>query len=145
MNKEEIYDSDDLLKELEQLERVMNENQKKEEIRKKRAEGGKLGGRPILTKKRELQKNIKLNEIEKKKIEALAKTYGITESELFRRSALGISMPDPERNKILSQYKTHFSRISNFFKNDVWDENEKNDYKNELKEIIHLIKINLIG
>lgn len=144
MNIDDINFSDDFLKELEKLEGAMQESTRKEEIRKKRAEGGKLGGRPVLSKKREFQKNVRLNENEKNEIEALAKAYGITESELFRRSALNISLPNPERNKILSDYKTHFSRIANFFRNDVWNENEKNDFKQELKEIISLIKSNLI-
>ncbi len=116
MNEKENPFSEDYLR---KLQEQFSESKRKEEIRKKRAEGGKKGGRPIVNKIRNIQKNIRLNEQEEKQIFELAQEYGISESELFRRSALNIPMPDPERNKLLSEYRTNFARISNIFRSDI--------------------------
>ena len=140
MNEKENPFSEDYLR---KLQEQFSESKRKEEIRKKRAEGGKKGGRPIVNKIRNIQKNIRLNEQEEKQIFELAKEYGISESELFRRSALNIPMPDPERNKLLSEYRTNFARISNIFRSDIWEWSEKEEFKKELKEVIQLLKNHL--
>lgn len=128
---------------LKKLQEQFSESKRKEEIRKKRAEGGKKGGRPIVNKIRNIQKNIRLNEQEEKRIFEMAKAYGISESELFRRSALGVPMPNADRNKLLSEYRTNFSRISNIFRSDIWEWSEKEEFKTELKEVILLLKNHL--
>ncbi|WP_343643391.1 hypothetical protein [Chryseobacterium sp.] len=128
-----------------ELERQYQESQRKAEIRKKRAEGGKKGGRPVLEKKRKIQKNIKFYETEILHLEAKARTYNISLTELIRRGALGIPMPDKERNILLSEYKTNFRRIANIFRSDKWNEEDKKVFKTELQEVISLIKKSLRG
>lgn len=136
------YD-DLLLQELTQLASEMEATSRKEEIRRKRAEGGKKGGRPVLTKKREIKKFFRINEIEQKHISEVSSAWGVSESEYLRRCATGVPMPDAERNKILSMCHTHFKRISNIFRRDIWDEEEREQFKKELSEVIYLIKSNL--
>ena len=58
MNEKENPFSDDYLR---KLQEQFSESKRKEEIRKKRAEGGKKGGRPIVNRIRNIQKNIRLN------------------------------------------------------------------------------------
>lgn len=140
MNEKENQFSEDYLR---KLQEQFSESKRKEDIRKKRAEGGKKGGRPVVNKIRNIQKNIRLNEQEETQIFEIAQAYGISESELFRRSALNIPMPDPERNKLLSEYRTNFARISNIFRSEIWEWSEKEDFKNELKEVIQLLKNHL--
>ena len=140
MLNHDIHFSEDYIK---KIEEQFLQSKRKEEIRKKRAEGGKKGGRPIVNRIRNIQKNIRLNELEEKQILELAQSYGISESELFRRSALGVPMPDPERNKLLSEYRTNFARISNIFRSEIWEWSEKEEFKSELKEVIQLLKNHL--
>ena len=143
MKQNKSQNKPSLLDELNQLARQMEQQNRKEEIRKKRAEGGKKGGRPVLTKKREIKKFFRINEIEQKHITEVSEAWGVSESEYFRRCTMGIVMPDAERNKLLSEYHTNFKRITNIFRKDIWDDNEKNDFKRELSEVINLIKKNL--
>ena len=140
MSEKENPFSEDYIK---KIEEQFLQSKRKEEIRKKRAEGGKKGGRPIVNKIRNIQKNIRLNEQEEKQVFELAQAYGISESELFRRSALSIPMPDQDRNKLLSEYRTNFARISNIFRSEVWEWSEKEEFKNELKDVIQLLKNHL--
>lgn len=140
MNQEQTQNKDSLLEELKQLAQQMEQQNRKEEIRRKRAEGGKKGGRPVLNKKREIKKFFRVNEIEEKHIKEVSEAWGVSESEYFRRCAMGIVMPDAERNKLLSEYHTNFKRISNIFRKDIWDEADKEFFKKELSEVIQLIK-----
>lgn len=141
-NKNPGFD-DLILQELTRLSGEMEENARKEKIRRKRAEGGKKGGRPVLTKNREIKKFFRINEIEQKHISEVSSSWGVSESEYLRRCAMGVPMPDAERNKILSMCHTHFKRISNIFRRDIWDEAEKEHFRKELSEVIMLIKNNL--
>ncbi|MRM86533.1 hypothetical protein D1002_11785 [Riemerella anatipestifer] len=140
MKKNENILSEEYLK---KLQEQFSESKHKEEIRKKRAEGGKKGGRPIVNEVRNIQKNVRLNKFEEKKIFETSQAYGISISELFRRSALNVPMPDPERNKLLSEYRTNFSRISNIFRSDIWEWSEKEEFKSEIKKVIQLIRNHL--
>ena len=63
MSEKENPFSEDYIK---KIEEQFLQSKRKEEIRKKRAEGGKKGGRPIVNKIRNIQKNIRLNEQEEK-------------------------------------------------------------------------------
>lgn len=132
-----------LEEELSQLSAEMEQDARKEEIRRKRAEGGKKGGRPVLTKKREIKKFFRINEIEQKHISEASSAWGVSESEYLRRCAAGVPMPDAERNKILSMCHTNFKRISNIFRRDIWDEPEKEHFMKELSEVMMLVKNNL--
>lgn len=143
MNHEEIDFEALLEEELSQLSAELEQDARKEEIRRKRAEGGKKGGRPVLTKKREIKKFFRINEIEQKHITEVSSAWGVSESEYFRRCAAGVPMPDAERNKILSMCHTHFKRISNIFRRDIWDDAEKEHFRKELSEVIMLVKNNL--
>ena len=133
-----------LLQELNQLANEMETTSRKEEIRRKRAEGGKKGGRPVLTKKREIKKFFRINEIEQKHITTASEAWGVSESEYLRRCATGVPMPDAERNKILFACHTNFKRISNIFRRDIWDDSEKEHFRSELAEVIQLVKKNII-
>ena len=133
-----------LLQELNQLANEMETTSRKEEVRRKRAEGGKKGGRPVLTKKREIKKFFRINEIEQKHITIASEAWGVSESEYLRRCATGVPMPDAERNKILSACHTNFKRISNIFRRDIWDDSEKEHFISELAEVIQLVKKNII-
>ncbi len=143
MNNDNISFNESLLRELTQLSGEMQQKERKEEIRRKRAEGGKKGGRPVLTKKREIKKFFRINEIEQKHITEVSEAWGVSESEYFRRCIMGVVMPDAERNKMLSEYHTNFKRIANIFRKDIWNENEKEHFKKELTEVIQLIKKNM--
>ena len=132
-----------LEEELLRLSAELEQDARREEIRRKRAEGGRKGGRPVLTKKREIKKFFRINEIEQKHISEVSSAWGVSESEYLRRCATGVAMPDGERNKILSMCHTHFNRISNIFRRDIWDEGEKEQFRKELSEVIMLIKNNL--
>lgn len=143
MNHEETDLESLLEEELAQLSAELEQDARREEIRRKRAEGGKKGGRPILTKKREIKKFFRINEIEQKHITEVSSAWGVSESEYLRRCATGVPMPDSERNKILSMCHTHFKRISNIFRRDIWDDEEREQFKKELSEVIYLIKSNL--
>lgn len=143
MEQDKSQNKSSILDELHQLARQMEQQTRKEEIRKKRAEGGKKGGRPVLTKKREIKKFFRINEIEQKHITEVSEAWEVSESEYFRRCIMGVVMPDGERNKILSEYHTNFKRIGNIFRKDIWDESEKEYFKKELTEVIQLIKKNL--
>lgn len=143
MEQDKSQNKPSLLDELNQLARQMEQQNRKEEIRRKRAEGGKKGGRPVLNKKRDIKKFFRINEIEEKHIKEVCEAWGVSESEYFRRCAMGIVMPDAERNKLLSEYHTNFKRISNIFRKDIWDEADKEYFKQELSEVIQLIKKNL--
>ena len=143
MEQDKSQNKTSLLDELNQLARQMEQQNRKEEIRRKRAEGGKKGGRPVLNKKRDIKKFFRINEIEEKHIKEVSEAWGVRESEYFRRCAMGIVMPDAERNKLLSEYHTNFKRISNIIKKDIWDEADKEYLKKELSEVIQLIKKNL--
>lgn len=143
MNNKNIDFSEELLQELSRLSGDMEEEVRKESIRRKRADGGKKGGRPKLSRKREIKKFFRINEIEQKYISEVSSAWGVSESEYLRRCATGIPMPDGERNKILSACHTHFKRISNIFRRDLWDESEKEYFRKEILEVIKLIKNNL--
>lgn len=141
-NESQGFD-DLLLQELTQLSAELEQESRWEEIRRKRAAGGKKGGRPVLTKKREIKKFFRINEIEQRHISEVSSAWGVSESEYLRRCAMGVPMPDAERNKILSMCHTHFKRISNIFRRDVWNDTDKEHFAKELSEVIMLIKTNL--
>ena len=127
----------------ESFEQEFLEEFQKKQLAEKRREWGKLGGRPAPKGVRTVQKNIRLREEEYLKIEAKAEKFGITVSELFRRSALAVALPDPVRNKALVQAQLNFKRISNYFQKTIWTEEEKGEVISEIKEVISIIKKNL--
>lgn len=138
-NKTSYYGSS-LEQELLELSQKMDDQKKKEITRKKRAEGGKLGGRPKAKIERKKQVNVGLSVNEYSKLSAVAEAHKITIPELFRRSAFQVPMPDSERNKMLVEYRVNFSRISNIFRRDIWDQEEKNKFRKELNEVILQIR-----
>lgn len=140
MENNSAKDLNSLEKELLQLSQKIDEKSRKETIRKKRAEGGKLGGRPRAKIERKKQVNVGISENEYSKLSMVAEAHKITVPELFRRSAFQVPMPDGERNKILVEYRVNFSRISNIFRRDIWDEEEKNKFGRELNEVIFQIR-----
>ena len=64
MNADDFDFSEELLRELTQLDDQIKTDNRKEEIRKKRAEGGKLGGRPKIDNSKKKQVNVKFSEYE---------------------------------------------------------------------------------
>ena len=143
MNPNNFDLDDDLLRELSKVGEDLEVHKRNEEIRRKRAEGGKLGGRPKKNNSKKKQINIKLSENEYLTILETAKAYKISPADLLRRSGLGVPLPDGKRNEILLEFRTNFKRIANIFRSDIWDENEKKYFKNELQKVIFLINENI--
>ncbi|MEG1669175.1 hypothetical protein [Chryseobacterium sp.] len=143
MNTDDFELSEELLRELTQLDDQIKTDNRKEEIRKKRAEGGKLGGRPKIENSKKKQVNVKLSENEYLQISKVAGSYGMTLPDFIRRRSLDVPLRDGKRNEILLEYRTNFKRISNIFRKDIWTESEKNELKTELEEVIKLIKKNI--
>ncbi|MEG0916612.1 MAG: hypothetical protein RSF68_06350 [Myroides sp.] len=143
MNEEYFDFSDDILRDLAQLDEQIRADNRKEEIRKKRAEGGKLGGRPKIDNSKKKQVNVKFSEKDYLQVSEVASSYGMTLQDFIRRRSLNVPLRDGNRNEILLEYRTNFKRISNIFRKDIWTENEKNELKTELEEVIKLIQKNI--
>ena len=139
MSEEKFNLDDELLRELSALDEQINFENRKEEIRKKRAEGGKKGGRPKKDNSLKKQINVKYSERDYLRILSTAEALKISPAELIRRSSLGLEIPDKERNEILKSYRGNFNRIGNFFRSQIWDESEKAEFRKELREVIKLI------
>lgn len=143
MNTDDFELSEELLRELTQLDDQIKTDNRKEEIRKKRAEGGKLGGRPKIDNSKKKQVNVKFSEKDYLQVSEVASSYGMTLQDFIRRRSLNVPLRDGNRNEILLEYRTNFKRISNIFRKDIWTENEKNELKTELEEVIKLIQKNI--
>ena len=143
MNEEDFDFSEQFLQELIQLDEQIKADNRKEEIRKKRAEGGKLGGRPKIDNSKKKQVNVKFSEKDYLQISEVASSYGMTLQDFIRRRSLDVPLRDGKRNEILLEYRTNFKRISNIFRKDIWTESEKNELKTELEEVIKLIQKNI--
>ena len=143
MNADNFDFSDELLRELNQLDDQIKADNRKEEIRKKRSEGGKLGGRPKIDNSKKKQINVKFSENDYLQVSEVANSYGMTLQDFIRRRSLDIPLRDGKRNEILLEYRTNFKRISNIFRKDIWTESEKNELKTELEEVIKLLQKNI--
>lgn len=143
MNADDFDFSEELLRELTQLDDQIKTDNRKEEIRKKRAEGGKLGGRPKIDNSKKKQVNVKFSENDYLQVSEVASSYGMTLQDFIRRRSLDVPLRDGKRNEILLEYRTNFKRISNIFRKDIWTESEKNELKTELEEVIKLIQKNI--
>lgn len=143
MNADNFNFSEELLRELTQLDDQIKTDNRKEEIRKKRAEGGKLGGRPKIDNSKKKQVNVKFSENDYLQVSEVASSYGMTLQDFIRRRSLDVPLRDGKRNEILLEYRTNFKRISNIFRKDIWTESEKNELKTELEEVIKLIQKNI--
>lgn len=143
MNADDFDFSEELLRELTQLDDQIKTDNRKEEIRKKRAEGGKLGGRPKIDNSKKKQVNVKFSENDYLQVSEVASSYGMTLQDFIRRRSLDIPLRDGKRNEILLEYRTNFKRISNIFRKDIWTESEKNELKTELEEVIKLLQKNI--
>jgi DNA invertase Pin-like site-specific DNA recombinase len=143
MNAEDFDFSDQFLQELNQLDEQIKADNRKEEIRKKRAEGGKLGGRPKIDNSKKKQVNVKFSENDYLQVLEVANSYGMTLQDFIRRRSLDVPLRDGKRNEILLEYRTNFKRISNIFRKDIWTESEKKKLKNELEEVIKLLQKNI--
>lgn len=143
MNAEDFDFSDQFLQELNQLDEQIKADNRKEEIRKKRAEGGKLGGRPKIDNSKKKQVNVKFSENDYLQVLEVANSYGMTLQDFIRRRSLDVPLRDGKRNEILLEYRTNFKRISNIFRKDIWTESEKKELKNELEEVIKLLQKNI--
>lgn len=143
MNADNFDFSDELLRELNQLDDQIKADNRKEEIRKKRSEGGKLGGRPKIDNSKKKQINVKFSENDYLQVSEVANSYGMTLQDFIRRRSLDVPLRDGKRNEILLEYRTNFKRISNIFRKDIWTESEKNELKTELEEVIKLLQKNI--
>lgn len=143
MNEEDFDFSEQFLQELIQLDEQIKADNRKEEIRKKRAEGGKLGGRPKIDNSKKKQVNVKFSEKDYLQISEVASSYGMTLQDFIRRRSLDVPLRDGKRNEILLEYRTNFKRISNIFRKDIWTESEKKELKTELEEVIKLLQKNI--
>lgn len=143
MNADNFDFSDELLRELNQLDDQIKADNRKEEIRKKRAEGGKLGGRPKIDNSKKKQINVKFSENDYLQVSEVASSYGMTLQDFIRRRSLDVPLRDGKRNEILLEYRINFKRISNIFRKDIWTEGEKNELKTELEEVIKLLQKNI--
>lgn len=143
MSADDFDFSEELLRELTQLDDQIKTDNRKEEIRKKRAEGGKLGGRPKIENSKKKQVNVSFSENDYLQILKVAGSYGMTLQDFIRRRSLDVPLRDGKRNEILLEYRTNFKRISNIFRKDIWTESEKNELKTELEEVIKLIQKNI--
>lgn len=143
MNAEDFDFSEQFLQELNQLDEQIKADNRKEEIRKKRAEGGKLGGRPKIDNSKKKQVNVKFSENDYLQVLEVANSYGMTLQDFIRRRSLDVPLRDGKRNEILLEYRTNFKRISNIFRKNIWTESEKNELKTELEEVIKLLQKNI--
>ena len=143
MNAEDFDFSDQFLQELTQLDEQIKADNRKEEIRKKRAEGGKLGGRPKKENPKKKQVNVSFIEKDYLQVLEVANSYGMTLQDFIRRQCLNVPLRDGKRNEILLEYRTNFKRISNIFRKDIWTESEKKELKTELEEVIKLLQKNI--
>ncbi|MEG1592482.1 MAG: hypothetical protein RR391_16595, partial [Chryseobacterium sp.] len=94
MNEEYFDFSDDILRDLAQLDEQIRADNRKEEIRKKRAEGGKLGGRPKIDNSKKKQVNVKFSEKDYLQVSEVASSYGMTLQDFIRRRSLNVPLRD---------------------------------------------------
>lgn len=139
MNPDHPQLDDGLLQELQSLEEHIHAETRQQEIRKKRAEGGKLGGRPKKEGSLKKQINVKYSETDYLRITKAAEALKIKPAELIRRASLGQPVPDNERNEILKSYRGNFNRIANIFRSQIWGEAEKAELRKELRMVTRLI------
>lgn len=112
------------------------ENNRKEQFRR----WGKLGGRPKSERKKSVQISVSMSGTQKEKLDTLAKSAGVNPQEFIRRMIDNEKPSDPERNKTLLEYRTNFSRISNYFERNIWDDAEKESFKELLSKTISEIR-----
>ncbi len=101
---------------------------------------GKLGGRPKKDTTQNERITVRLTSLEKRKAEEKAEKLGVTLSEYCRRAIENKPFPDKERNLVLLEYRTNFSRLSNYFKRNIWSESEKSEFLKELRVLIDQLK-----
>ncbi|MGI9528011.1 MAG: hypothetical protein ACR2MS_12960 [Weeksellaceae bacterium] len=132
------------LEEIEKWNQELIVKSQKEKKKNQYREWGKLGGRPQKGKDKLSEKMmLSLTVEQKRKLDLLSKSFGIKPQELLRNLISNTEPRDPERNKILLEYRTNFKRISNHFKSGVWTLSEKKKFTSELNAVILLIENNL--
>lgn len=88
--------------------------------------------------------NLRLTKAEHKMLKEKSEMSKIGMGELIRIAihnveGFKIIIPNAEENKTLLEYRTNFSRIRNHFQSQMWNEGERENYKNLLDEIIRKI------
>lgn len=132
--------SENWLEELQKAQEDFDRQTEEIERKNKFREWGKLGGRPPRNEVKNVRVAARISEREKIFLDKKSKITGESLSELLRKGALNIPLPDPEKTKILVEYRTNFVRISNFMKKGIWTENEKKELKELLKSTIKSIE-----
>lgn len=132
--------------EWERLYQEGKEKIKKEKRAAQLREWGKLGGRPVKGKdEKKIRISFRVSENEKMLIDKKVLESEMSLSEYLRRSALSSEIRqrpkmDTERNKILVEYRLNFIRLSNFIESRIWNEEEKTEFKKELRGLIRSLQ-----
>ena len=104
-------------------------------------EYGKLGGRPKKEIKKERKRvNLSFSIEEYKKLEKRAEKHNMKLTEYCYKLISEKELPNYEENKVLIQYGSNFSRISNYMKRGVFNQMEKDRLIKEIEEVISGIK-----
>lgn len=137
-------ESKNWIKDIEKWNQDLLDKSEKERKKNQYRAWGKLGGRPKKGSYKKTEKlMLSLTAEQKNKLEMISQSFGIKPQELIRNLISDIEPRDPERNKVLMEYRTNFRRISNHFKSGVWTIAEREKYLKELNNIILLIENNL--
>lgn len=132
---------DKLINEIEKWNQDLLDKSQKEKKKKQYREWGKLGGRPKKGSKKLTEKMlVSLTLQHKNKLDEISETFGLRPQELIRNLISNTQPRDPERNKILLEYRANFRRISNHFRSAIWTEAEKEKFTQELNDVIILIE-----
>lgn len=129
------------LKDIEKWNQEIVEKSQKEHKKNQYRKWGKLGGRPKKGKEKLSEKMlISFSIKQKQKLDFDSNSYGIKPQEYIRNLVENKNPKDAERNKILLEVRTHFKRIGNHFRSNVWSFAEKEEYKAKLDRVISLIE-----
>lgn len=134
--------------EWERLYQEGEEKIKKEQRSAQLCEWGKLGGgsRPVKGKdEKKVRISFRVSESEKMLIDKKVLESEMSLSEYLRSSALSSKIQqrpkvDTERNKILVEYRLNFIRLFNFIESRIWNEEEKLEFKKELRGLIRSLQ-----
>lgn len=129
IDRENKFTMDDFYKKLQ-------EELEAEAKKKKSVEYGKLGGRP----KKEIRKTeritLRFTPEEIQTIISKSEEKKLNTTDYCRLILNEKTLPNFEQNKILIEYANNFSRISNYMKMGIFNENEKAELTKEIKNLI---------
>lgn len=104
------------------------------------------GSRPVKGKdEKKVRISFRVSESEKMLIDKKVLESEMSLSEYLRSSALSSKIQqrpkvDTERNKILVEYRLNFIRLFNFIESRIWNEEEKLEFKKELRGLIRSLQ-----